>query len=324
LEIASILIVFIIISIIISFGIGANDETMSVIYGSRMLTIKQILVLTTILAISGAFLLGRAVSNTVGKEILRIEITHAIVITILLSTAIWLILSSSYGLPISTTHATIGAIIGIGLTLGGMNGLNWLTIFQMVIWWILSPIMGFFASFFAYKLLQIHKERNLKGFLDYEKNEKIFAYILLITISFTAFSRAGNDCSNAVGIVLGIGDVDVNLLLLITGLSFASGIIVLGRLVIKNLGSITELRPSTAFTVEVPNSIILFIGTLQGIPLSGTHMLVASLLGLSKASKTPMEKGIWKIILVWILTFPMAAIFSVVLFFPIDYILSLI
>ncbi|GAH93528.1 unnamed protein product, partial [marine sediment metagenome] len=56
---------------------------------------------------------------------LYIELSTAVVLTILISTAIWLILASAFGLPISTTHATIGAIIGIGMFIGGGTGVNW-------------------------------------------------------------------------------------------------------------------------------------------------------------------------------------------------------
>ena len=316
-DLSIIVIVFLLISVIIAFGIGANDETFATIYGSRVLNMKQILILTTILAILGAIILGEGVSETVGKDILYIEVTYPVVITILVSTAIWLIVSSSMGLPISTTHATIGAIIGIGIFLEGPAGLNWTTILNMGLWWILSPLIGFTASYLSYLALQKYKEKKLKGFQDYEKNERVFSYIILITICITAFSRAGNDCSNAVGIVIGMGDIQVDLLLIITGISFAGGIIVLGRIVIKNLGKLTELRPSTAFVAQAPTAAILFIGTLQGIPLSGSHMLVASLVGLSKASRTPMKSGLWKIVLIWLITFPAAAILSIIIYLPV-------
>lgn len=313
-----IVIIFLIISIIISFGIGANDETFATIYGSRILNMKQILILTTIFAILGAFFLGRAVSETVGKNTLLIEITPSIVLTILISTAVWLIVSSSFGLPISTTHATIGAIIGIGLYLGGFESLNWLNIMEMSIWWILSPLIGFLTTFIAYKILHKYKSTKINGFKDLEKMENTFSYIVLAVICLTAFSRAGNDCSNAVGIVYGIGEIDLNILLIITGLSLASGIIVLGRFVIKNVGNITELRPSTAFAAEVPTAVILFMGTLLGIPLSGSHMLVASLIALSISSRSPRQKGTWKILTIWILTFPIAAILSIGIYMPVS------
>jgi len=62
----------------------------------------------------------------------------------------------------------------------------------------------------------------------------------------------------------------------------------------------------------------MLIGTIQKIPLSGSHLLVSSLVGLSKASNTPMKKGLWKIIAIWLLTFPIAAILSIILYFPIN------
>ncbi len=310
-----ILVVFLVIVIIIAFGIGGNDETFAGIYGSRILNMKQIMILATIFAITGALLLGEAVSKTVGKGIL-VNLDDAIVITILISTAIWLILSSALGLPISTTHATIGAVIGLGIALNA--SLNWMKIIELSIWWILSPIIGYVVSFLVFKLMRAYKVKHLNGFQSLEKTEKSFTYIVLIIICITAFSRAGNDCSNAVGIVVGIGDIQVNLLLLITGLSLAGGLLVLGRGVIKNVGRITELYPSTAFASQIPTAAILFLGTALGIPLSGSHMLVASLVGLSKASHTPAKKGLWKIVLIWLITFPVAAILSIIIYFTVN------
>ncbi len=319
-SLSTIVIIFIIISVVISFAIGANDETMATIYGSRTLKMREILILAVIFAILGAFLLGGSVSETVGKDLLFITVDNPVVLTILISTSIWLIISSIFGLPISTTHATIGSIIGVGLLLGeGVvgGGVNWLTILEMALWWLLSPVIGFVVTYFAYKLIHKSIINKLSGFRNYERAERIFSYILLIVVCWTAFSRAGNDCSNAVGIVAGL-DVDLNFILLIAGLSLASGIVVIGRGVIKNVGTITELHPSTAFASEIPTAIILFFGTLLGIPLSGSHMLVASLVGLSKARRAPMSKGLWRIVLVWLLTFPISAIIAVLLYVPVD------
>ncbi|TXT60603.1 MAG: Sulfate permease CysP [Promethearchaeota archaeon] len=313
----SILLTFIIISILISFAIGSNDETFATVKGAKILYMKEILILATVLAIAGAFFLGRNVSETVGKDLLSIDLNNAIVLTILISTASWLIISSALKLPISTTHATIGSIIGVGLLLGGTGGVNWVKILEMSLWWILSPVIGFIASYVAYKLINRYVIQNLDGFKDFERNEKIFSYILLGVICWTAFSRAGNDSSNAVGILIGVG-MDIDFVLIITGISIALGIIILGRGVIENIGNITELHPSTAFAAEIPTAIILFVGTILGIPLSGSHMLVASLVGLAKARHAPTEKGLWKVVLIWIITFPMAAIFSLVMFFPLN------
>ncbi|HUW89807.1 MAG TPA: inorganic phosphate transporter [Candidatus Nanopelagicaceae bacterium] len=320
-----ILIIFLVISIIISFAIGANDETMAPLYGSRILNMKQILILAAIFAIAGAIILGEGVAKSVGDKILLLDYEtlsisqDAVVMTILISTAIVLILSSALGLPISSTHATIGGIIGLGLLLGGGEGVNWNTILEMSIWWLASPIVGYTVTYGVVKVLNKRKLKHLKGFQAYERSENKYSYIILIIICITAFSRAGNDCSNAIGIVVGVGDdINITLLLIMTGFGLAAGLGVLGRIVIKNLGKMTELRPSTAFAVQVPTAAVMLIGTIQKIPLSGSHLLVASLVGLSKASNSPMKKGLWKIIAIWLLTFPIAAILSIILYFPID------
>ncbi|MFX1236236.1 MAG: anion permease [Promethearchaeota archaeon] len=324
-DIEPIIIVFIVISLIIAFAIGANDETFATVYGSRTLSMRQILILAAIFAVFGALILGEAVSETVGGDILEISITDAITITILASTIIWLLLSSSLRLPISTTHATMGSIIGIGLlpAVGGsLEGIAWSEIIVMSFWWILSPIIGYIVTYGTYKVINKRVVKKLDGFQKFESAEKKFSIVLLAVICWTAFSRAGNDCSNAVGIVYGAtkgsGTIDITLFLFIIGLSFSIGIVVLARGLIKNVGTLTELRPSTAFASEIPTAIILFIGTLLGIPLSGSHMLVASLIGLGRAQHAPKNKKSKKIILIWILTFPMAALVAMVLYFPLS------
>ena len=312
-----IVIIFLIISILISFGIGANDETFATVHGSRILSMKWILIIGVILGIAGTLILGGGVSKTVGEGILNVEINDAVVLTILTSTAIWLITSSIFGLPISTTHATIGAIIGIGLMLGGLGGIQWETILELSIWWILSPFIGFVVTYYIYKVIHRLLISKLNGFKKFEFTENIFSFILLLVTCWTAFSRAANDCSNSVGILVGVG-IDINLILLITGISMAGGLVVIGRNVIKNVGNITELHPSTAFAAQVPIAIILFLGTIFGIPLSGSHMLVASLVGLARSRRAPTSKGLWKIVLVWIITFPVAALLAVILYFTIN------
>ncbi|MFO7795453.1 MAG: inorganic phosphate transporter [Promethearchaeati archaeon] len=312
--------VFIIISIFISFAIGANDETFATIHGSRTLTMKELLILGSILAIAGAFILGRGVSETVGKDLLTFEVSYSIVLTILISTSIWLIVSSALGAPISTTHSTIGSIMGVGILIGGFGGVNWITILEMSFWWLLSPIIGFVATYIVYKLIHKSVISKLDGFKDFERTEKIFSYILLGVICLTAFSRAGNDVSNAAGIVVGLL-INVDFVLIIAGVSFSIGIVVLGRRVIKSVGNITELVPSSAFASQVPTAVILFVGTFLGIPLSGSHMLVASLIGLAKARRAPQKGGLWRIVTIWILTFPMAAILAILLYFPLNLII---
>ena len=186
-------------------------------------------------------------------------------------------------------------------------------------WWILSPIVGFTVTYLVVKILNRHKIKHLNGFQDFQRSENRYALVILLVICVTAFSRAGNDCSNAVGIVFGVGeDINLTALLAMTGVGLALGIVVLGRIVIRNLGRMTELRPSTAFAAQLPTAAVMLIGTIQKIPLSGSHMLVASLVGLSKASNTPMKKGLWKIVAIWLLTFPMSAILAIILYFPIS------
>ncbi|MGY8644479.1 MAG: inorganic phosphate transporter, partial [Candidatus Poseidoniales archaeon] len=115
-----------------SWNIGANDvaNAMGTSVGSRALTLKQAVIIAAVFEFCGAFFAGDAVTDTVRKGILNINLADENLVTTaftndlmfgfiaaMMAAAVWLTIATRFGLPVSTTHSIIGGIVGVGLVL---------------------------------------------------------------------------------------------------------------------------------------------------------------------------------------------------------------
>ena len=186
--------------------------------------------------------------------------------------------------------------------------------------------MGLIGAFLLKLLVNKIIAKFQKGLERLEKIEKISSILLIIIISWTQLSRGGNDSANALGILYGLietGGPDASMIeqykiwfVIGVGLMISLGIIIIGRRVIKNVGNnLLDLRPSDGLSIELSTSIILFVATILGLPVSGTHVLVFSIIGAGLVQgEKPRGKAFFKMIISWIITFPVAAILSAVLY----------
>ncbi len=129
--------------------------------GSKALSLKKAVFLAAILEFSGAFFVGSSVSETIQKGIIDPTIFQAdpMIFVLgmmgsLLATGILLQLASYFGLPISTTHAIVGAVIGFGATIGGLHAIHWSEVGWIVSSWILSPIISGIVAYCIFLLIQ--------------------------------------------------------------------------------------------------------------------------------------------------------------------------
>lgn len=146
-----------------AWNIGANDvaNAMGTSVGSGALTLRQAVLTAAILEFSGAFLMGSHVSDTMQKGILvanffngKDSLFLAGMLSSLLASGTWLQVASSYGLPVSTTHCIIGAMVGFGLVYGGVGAVFWSSLARVVLSWIISPAMGAAVSSIVYKCIR--------------------------------------------------------------------------------------------------------------------------------------------------------------------------
>jgi len=314
------------IGFLVAFTIGANDETMTPAVGAGLLSLGIAVVLGGIFNFIGVFFLGEQVSKMIGNNFATETLTLPMVFIILISMAIWLFIVSLKGIPISTTQSVVGSVLGIVLIEWGLSAVRLDTLIMVVLSWIVSPIIGLFGGYGSYLLL-IRLQQSLKrtGYSDYERQEKIASYALAFFLLISVFSRSGNDVAKAIGPLMAIPEIlaDPFLALLAGGLGMCLGVIVLGRRVVKKLSQdIVALSAISALAASVSVSFIMFFGTLLGIPLSGSHILVAAFIGVVLVNKEKVDTDSLKEIgLSWILTTPASTIFSGAIFLIVKIIL---
>ncbi len=323
-------IIFLIILVfIVSVAIGANDETMASVLGAKVLALNGAIILGGFLQVIGAQFLGVDVSTTIGEDMVLISLPLDIVIIIAIAMTIWLLVVSVRGYPISTTHSIVGCVLGIGLWLQlffASPVINWFEIANIAIGWILSPVFGLVIAYFLQLLVRKIILPRATGLERIQRLESAFSILLLVMVIVTGLSRGGNDVSKAVGIlVMAFPDTTALLFgiplirwfLLLGGVGMALGLFVIGRRVVATVGKeVTELRPSSSFSAETGVAFVMLIGTLWGLPLSGTHVLITAVIGVGLANKTPIGGvAVKKIAIASILTVPVSAFFALGLFF---------
>jgi PiT family inorganic phosphate transporter len=147
--------VFMVLAVIfglyMTWGIGANDvaNAMGTSVGSGAITVKQAILIAAIFEFAGAFIAGGSVTKTIRKGIIdpssitgTPELLVYGMLAALLAAAIWLMIASYRGWPVSTTHSIVGAIVGFAVAGIGMDAVNWGKIGQIAASWIVSPLLG--------------------------------------------------------------------------------------------------------------------------------------------------------------------------------------
>ncbi len=303
------------IGLLVAFTIGANDETMTPAVGAGLLSLSMAVLIGGIFNLIGVFFLGESVSKTVGNSFATETLTLPMVFIILISMAVWLFIVSLKGIPISTTQSVVGSVLGIVILEWGVNAINFDTLIGVLLSWVISPLLGLIGGYSFYLLiLKIQQRAKRQGYSDYERQEKIASYALAVFLLISVLSRSGNDVAKAIGPLMAIPEIlaDPFFALLAGGVGMCLGVIVLGRRVVKKLAKdIVALSPTSALAASVSVSIIMFVGTILGMPLSGSHILVAAFIGVGFVNKEKVDKEMLKEIgLSWIITTPASAIFS--------------
>ncbi|MGQ4494880.1 inorganic phosphate transporter [Dermabacteraceae bacterium P13095] len=168
-----VLIVSILFGVFMAFNIGGNDvaNSFGTSVGAKTLTMKQALIVAAVFEVSGAVLAGGEVTDTVRSGIVDLNAIDLdpmsfvyIMMSALLGAALWLLIATRMGWPVSTTHAIIGGIVGAALTTGFVTGtgglamVQWDKIGQIAMSWVISPVLG---ALFSYILFSIVKKNIL-------------------------------------------------------------------------------------------------------------------------------------------------------------------
>ncbi|NVM44134.1 MAG: inorganic phosphate transporter [Candidatus Lokiarchaeota archaeon] len=332
-DISTILVVvLIVLAIALAFAIGANDETLSTLVGAGVIKFKLALLIGGIAVGAGMFAFAFAfVAKTVGADLLgeTLNYTDFMLLTVLVSSIFWLIIGSFAGIPLSSTHSLVGSIVGVvfvyALTQGDINpetAFNWAKLNNVILGWFLSPTFGLIITFVLFKILAKTYLSRLKGLNQIEKSEKSFKWMLLFGVIFAEI-WVGANSGEALGILYGLFDKgSLNLgsyvfFALLCGIASCLGIYIAARYVVRNLASqMIDSRPSESLITQISSAIILMIATLLSLPISHSHVIVFCIIGMSLAQGKEVDyKGLGKMAVYWVLTFPVAAILAGFIYF---------
>jgi len=334
-DIISILVVvLIVLAIALAFSIGANDETLSTLVGAGVIKFKVALLIGGLAVGVGMFSFSFAfVAKTVGADLLGQAVTYTefMLLAVLISSILWLVIGSFSGIPLSSTHSLVGSIFGVvfvyALTHGDVNpetAFNWVKLNNVILSWFFSPLFGLIMTYVLFKLLAKVYLSRLKGLNQIEKSEKYFKWLLLIAVIFAEI-WVGANSGEAVGILYGLyggggGTLSLEQYIFfafICGVFSCLGIFIAARYVIRNLASqMMDSRPSESLITQISSALILMIATFLSLPISHSHVIVFCIFGMSVAQRKEVDyKGLGKMAIYWVLTFPVAAILAGLIYF---------
>lgn len=252
--------------------------------GTRALSPRVAVLMAGILEIAGA-LTGTAVALTIGKDIVTLElITLYTVPAALLGTMVWSLVTYYFGIPVSETHGLIGGIVGAAIAVSGTSVIQWSGLIKVLIAIIVSPLLGFLGGI----LLMVPIYRYFSSSPP-SQMKPLFTNLQRLSAAFMAFSHGRNDAQKPMGVVVmamalyyGWTEMSVPIWVILTvGITAGFGVAMGGWRIIKTLGlKIAKLRPEEGFAAETSAAGVLQLASVFGIPVSTTHTITSSIIGV--------------------------------------------
>lgn len=319
------IIFLILLALAFDFLNGFHDSANSIatIVSTRVLTPRQAVMWAAFFNFIAFLFLGLHVANTIGKGIIDTGIIDPhIILATLVGACAWDIITWYFGLPTSSSHALIGGMVGAALVKAGPEALVAKGIIKTVSFIFISPtvglLLGLLIGIAAYWSFRKSTPRGV---------DHIFRKGQLVSAALYSLGHGGNDAQKTMGIIA--------VLLFSTGYlgdtfyvpfwvviscqaSIAIGTMFGGWRIVKTMGQkIAKLRPIDGFCAETGAALSLFISTMMGIPVSTTHTITGSIMGVGSLRRlSAVRWGVaGKIVWAWILTIPGAAAISALTYF---------
>lgn len=316
----STIIVIIALALFFDFLNGFHDSANSIatIVATRVLTPRQAVVMAAIANFIAAFVFTTAVAATIGKGIIDPKaISSTIILAALIGASLWNIITWYLGLPTSSSHGLIGALIGASVIRVGTSSLIMSGIARTILFIFIAPILGFIGGIFFTVLTfsLVHKKSN-------KKLLNVFNKLQIVSSFLYSLGHGTNDAQKTMG-VIALTLFSNNLLgnhfyipiwvILSSHAAIALGTYFGGWKIVKTMATkIIHLRAFEGFCAETSSAVTLFITAHFGIPVSTTHVINGSILGVGAAEN--YKRVMWittrKIFIAWILTIPISFIFG--------------
>ncbi len=192
------LIMAVVFGFFMAWGIGANDvaNAMGTSVGSRALTIAQAVLVACIFEFAGAYLAGGEVTSTIRKEIIEIGVlsdTPELLVygmtAALMAAAIWLLIASYFGWPVSTTHSIVGAIVGFSAVGIGVEVVNWGEVASIIASWVVSPVLAGTISFLLFTSVRRLILQSDDPFMSAKRYVPFYMFLAGFTVSMVTFIK---------------------------------------------------------------------------------------------------------------------------------------
>lgn len=262
------------------------------------------------------------VATTMGKGVINPDVINLTVIAAALFAAItWNLLTWWYGLPSSSSHTLVGGLVGAAVAIAGWSSVIMAGVIKIVLFIVIAPLLGMIMSFIISGIVIFFAKNQSPSNID-----KHFRRLQLLSAASFSLGHGGNDAQKSMGIiwvaliVTGHATKNDNIALWIVlscHAAIAFGTLLGGWRIVKTMGQkITKLKPFEGFCAETAGALTLFGATHFGIPVSTTHVITGAIIGAgARKGASAVKWGVTtKIFWAWILTIPVSALMSFVMY----------
>ena len=329
-----ILTVIVIVAVALIFDVinGFHDAANSIatIVSTRVLSPKVAVFWAAFFNFIAMFVFAPKVADTISKIVIINSTESAFLYVVfagLLGAIVWDLITWWFGLPTSSSHALIGGLTGAGLAYKGMAIIRWEKIIQTASFIPLAPIIGLGVAFgFMIAIYWIFRK------WVPQRVDWLFRKGQFVSAALYSLGHGGNDAQKTMGVIVAVlvaaglhhpekqltlANWDTLWIILSCNLAMAIGTALGGWRIVKTMGmKLTKLKPVHGFCAETAGAFTIFLATNMGIPISTTHTIAGSIIGVGSTTNLAGIK--WKIafriVMAWFLTIPASAIVSAICF----------
>jgi PiT family inorganic phosphate transporter len=293
---------------------------------TKALKPRHAIILAAVMNFVGAMTFT-GVAKTITKDIVdpfTLQNGELVILAALIAAIFWNLLTWYYGIPSSSSHAIIGSIAGAAIAAAGFTSLNYTGFLKILQALLFSPIIAFVAGFIVYSLFKvIFKHNNLT------KTNRNFRIFQIFTASLQAYTHGTNDAQKAMGIITMAliangftNSTDIPFWVQFScALAMGLGTSVGGWKIIKTVGGkIMKIRPVNGVAADLTGAMIIFGATYIHLPVSTTHVISSSILGVGASHRL---KGVkWgtaqRMLITWVITLPISATIAALCYFVLN------
>jgi PiT family inorganic phosphate transporter len=325
-------ILIVVLALVFDFVNGMNDAANSIatVVSTRVLTPKQAVAWAAFWNAAAMALVGTAVARTISSVVPAAQQDLTLVLAALVGAVVWAHGCTVLGLPISVSHSLVGGLVGAGWAAQGWGAVNF-TKLEPTLWFILlAPVIGLVVGALLMTIVYWVFQSSTPGKVD-----RWFRLGQLVSSAGFSLGHGSNDAQKTMGIItaaLIAGGVyaapakgqppSVELWVIVAAhIAIGLGTLMGGWKVIRTMGSkLTKLKPVQGFCAETAGSLVLLFTAHTGIPVSTTHSITGSIMGVGVVKR--MRSVRWgvakKILWAWVLTIPLAAGMSALTYWLLD------